>query len=177
MNTKVRTLIGLNIVGGSAVLASYVWGLGAVPGDALWGDVPESIRPVYTVNMFLAAAGYFFFTPYILFRLKPETTRIAGRFGYQAFHLFYALVLFPSALWLPLTGLMAEHPTLATWASVRITLALVAVGTLGLLGSLISLGSHAPKGRRLAAAGLIPFGLQTVVLDALVWPAFFPFPQ
>ena len=177
MDIRVRTLIGLNVVGGSAVLASYGAGLGSVPGDALWGGVPESIRPLYTVNMFLAAAGYFLFTPYILFRLKPETTRVAGRFGYLAFHLFYALVLFPSALWLPLTGLMAEQPMLATWASIRIVLALVAVGTLGLLGSLISLGSSAPKGRRLALVGLVPFGLQTVVLDALVWPAFFPFPE
>ena len=176
MDTRVRTLIALNVIGGTAVLASYVVGLDAVPGDALWGGVPESTRPLYTVNMFLAAAGYFFFTPYILFRLDPETTRMAGRFGYRAFHLFYALVLFPSALWLPLTGLMAEHPTLATWAYVRIDLALVALGTIGLLGGLISLSSAAPKGRVLAIAGLLPFFLQTVVLDALVWPAFYPFP-
>jgi len=175
MDTRVRTLIALNVVGGSAVLASYAVGLGAVPGDALWGGVPDNIRPLYTVNMFLAAAGYFFFTPYILFRLDPETTRVAGRFGYGIFHLFYALVLFPSALWLPLTAHMAEQPGLAAWACVRIDLALVALGALGLLASLISLGASAPKGRRLAIAGLVPFCLQTVVLDALVWPAFFPF--
>jgi len=125
--------------------------------------------------MFLAAAGYFFFTPYILFRLDPETTRVAGRFGYGIFHLFYALVLFPSALWLPLTAHMAEQPSLTAWACVRIDLALVALGALGLLASLISLGASAPKGLRLAIAGLVPFCLQTVVLDALVWPAFFPF--
>jgi len=175
MDTKVRSLVALNVVGGSAVLASYVVGLGAVPGDALWGGVPDSMRPLYTVNMFFAAAGYFFFTAYILFRLDSGTTRVAGRFGYGIFHLFYALVLFPSALWLPLTALMAEQPGLATGVCVRIDLALVAFGALGLLASLISLGAGAPKGRRLAIAGLVPFCLQTVVLDALVWPAFFPF--
>jgi hypothetical protein len=175
MNARVLTLIALNVLGGSAVLASYVVGTGALPGDALWGGVPDSLRPLYTVNMLLAAAGYFLFTPYILFRLDPETTRVAGRFDYRAFHLLYALILLPSALWLPLTGLMAEQPTPALWASVRIDLALVALGALGLLASLISLGSRAPKGRRLAIAGLIPFCLQTVVLDALVWPALFPF--
>ena len=175
MDSRVRTLIALNIVGGSAVLASYAVGLGAVPGDALWGGVPDSIRPLYTVNMFLAAAGYLFFTPYILFRLDPETTRVAGRFGYGIFHLFYALMLIPSALWLPLTAHMAQQPGLVSWAYVRIDLALVAIGALGLLASLISLGADAPKGRRLAIAGLVPFCLQTVLLDALVWPAFFPF--
>ena len=175
MQTKVRTLIALNAVGGSAVLASYAVGLGSVSGDALWGGVPDSIRPIYTVNMFLAAAGYFLFTPYVLFRLDPGATRVAGGFGYGGFHLFYGLVLFPSALWLPLTARMAEQPNLVSWAIVRIDLALVALGAVGLLASLISLGKGAPKGRRLAIAGLLPFCLQTVVLDALVWPAFFPF--
>ncbi len=175
MDTRVGTLIGLNVVGGSAVLASYVMGLGAVPGDVLWGGVPDSIRPLYTVNMFLAAAGYFFFTSYILFRLDPDTTRVAGRFGYWIFHVLYALVLIPSALWLSLTARMAEEPGLFAWALVRIDLALVAIGAVGLLACLISLGSRAPKGRRWAIAGLVPFCLQTAVLDALVWPAFFPF--
>ena len=175
MDTRVGTLIALNVVGGTAVLASYVVGLGAVPGEALWGGVPDSIRPLYTVNMFLAAAGYFFFTPFILLRLDPETTRVAGRFGYGIFHILYALVLFPSALWLFLTAHLVEQPGLGAWASVRIDLALVALGALGLLASLLSLGSGAPRGRNFAIAGLVPFCLQTVVLDALVWPAFFPF--
>jgi hypothetical protein len=62
LDSKRRSLLALNVIGGTAVLASYVVGLGAVPGDALWGGVPESLRPLYTVNMFLAAAGYFLFT-------------------------------------------------------------------------------------------------------------------
>jgi hypothetical protein len=57
---------------------------------------------------------------------------------------------------------------------VRTDLALVAVGSAGLLVSLVALPSDAPRGRLLAALGLLPFCLQTVVLDALVWPAYFP---
>jgi hypothetical protein len=34
-----------------------------------------------------------------------------------------------------------------------------------------------PRGRTLAVIGLLPFCLQTAVLDASVWPAFFPFPN
>ena len=175
MDTRVRTLIALNVVGGTAVLVSYALGVGAVPGDALWGGVPDGLRPLYTVNMLLAAAGYFLFTPYILFRLNPGTVRVAGRFGYGIFHVLYALVLIPSALWLPLTAHMAEHPSLGAWVSVRIVLALAALGAFGLMVSVVRLGTGAPRGRRWAIAGLVPFCLQIVVLDAFVWPAFFAF--
>jgi hypothetical protein len=177
MKPGARSLIVLNLFGGAAVLASYVLGLGGASGEALWGGVPESLRPLYTVNMFLAAGGYFLFTPYILLRLDPESTRVFGRFGYGFFHVAYALVLIPSALWLPLTASMVEQPTLAMWVCVRLDLMLVALGVVGLLAGLVRLGPKAPRGRGWALLGLLPFALQTVVLDALVWPAFFPLEQ
>jgi len=179
MHRQTRSLIVLNVIGGFAVLVSYAMGLGSESsvGAALWGGVPESIRPLYTVNMFLAAAGYFLFTPYILFRLQPGQIRIAGRFGYRLFHLLYALVLFPSAIWLQLTELMIAQPSAWMWAVVRLDLALVGLGSLGLLVSLLALTSAAPRGRVLAIVGTLPFCLQTALLDAIVWPAFFPFPS
>jgi hypothetical protein len=179
MHQQTRSLIMLNILGGIAVLASYAIGLGSESADgaALWGGVPSSIRPIYTVNMFLAAAGYFLFTPYIVFRLQPGQTRIAGRFGYGLFHLLYALVLFPSAIWLQVTEHMIAQPSAWMWAVVRLDLALVGFGSLGLLASLLTLTSDVPRGRALAIIGLVPFCLQTALLDALVWPAFFPFPN
>ena len=179
MHRQTRSLIALNIIGGIAVLTSYAIGLGSESsaGAALWGGVPESIRPIYTVNMFLAVAGYFLFTPYIAFRLQPGQTRIADRFGYGLFHLLYALVLFPSAIWLQLTERMIAQPSAWMWVAVRLDLALIGLGSLGLLASLLVLTSAAPRGRALAIIGLLPFCLQTALLDALVWPAFFPFPS
>jgi hypothetical protein len=138
--------------------------------------VPESLRSFYTINMFAAAAGYFLFTPYVLFRLRPEQTRIAGRFGFGLFFALYALVLFPSAIWLQLTERMIAQPSAWMWAVVRLDLACVGLGSIGLLLALSSLDRTAPRGRALAVVGLLPFVLQTAVLDALVWPAFFPFP-
>ena len=178
MHSKRSSLLWLNALGGAAVLLSYAWGLGtsAGPGASLWGGVPESARWIYTVNMFLAAAGYFLFTPYILFRLPAATTRIGGTRGYGVFHLLYALVLLPSALWLPLTAHVLARPSAFAWALVRIDLALVAVGSLGLLAALLALSSEVPRGRTLAVIGLLPFCLQTAVLDALVWPAYFSLP-
>ena len=178
MHSMKRSLLWLNGVGGAAVLASYVLGLGssAELGASLWGGVPESARGFYTLNMFLAAAGYFLFTPYILFRLPAEGPLVAGRFGFGLFHLLYALVLVPSALWLPLTAHVIAQPSALAWFAVRVDLALVALGSLGLLASLLALPPGAPRGRALAVIGLIPFCLQTVLLDAIVWPAFFPVP-
>jgi hypothetical protein len=173
---EVRRLVWLNALGGSAVLASYAWGFLGRPEQmgALWGGIPEAARSLYTANMLLAAAGYFLFTPFIAFRLPPEQTVLAAGFGYGAFHALYGLVLLPSALWLPLSFLALEHPGGWLFWLVRLVLAATAVGSLGLLAALSGLRSPRPaRGRALALAGLVPFCLQTAVLDAVIWPAYF----
>jgi hypothetical protein len=91
------------------------------------------------------------------------------------FHVLYALVLFPSAIWLQLTEAMIAQPSAWMWAAVRVDLALVGLGSLGLLVSLLTLNAPVTRGRALAVLGLLPFCLQTAVLDATVWPIFFPF--
>lgn len=166
----------LNVLGGIGVLASYVWGLGdPAVAAGLWGGVPESLRPLYTVSMLFAAAGYFPMTGAVLFGLDPLRARVAGRFGYGLFLPLYALVLLPSALWLPLTLWMVESPSPLLWAAIRGTLALVAVGSLGLLASLALVRpGPQPALRILALAGAAAFCFQTVALDALLWPALYP---
>jgi hypothetical protein len=53
--------------------------------------------------------------------------------------------------------------------------AAVGVGSLGLLAALVGLRPRPVTGGwRLALVGLVAFGFQTAVLDALVWPACFP---
>lgn len=177
MQPSRRSLLWLNGVGGVAVLGSYAHGLASSPlaRGAIWGDVPDALRPIYTVNMLLAAAGYFAFSFFVFFRLDPARTRIAERFGYGAFHLLYALILIPSALWLPLTFEMLASPSAALWLSIRGVLALVGIGSLGLLAAIYTATPHdAPVARRAALVGATFFALQTAVLDALVWPAYFP---
>jgi hypothetical protein len=171
------SLFWINLLGGVAVLGSYAWGLAANPltrGD-LWGGVPDALRPLYSANMLLAAAGYFAFSFFVFFRLDPARARVFGRFGFGAFHMLYALILVPSALWLPLTFAMLEAPSGALWLAIRAALALVGVGSLGLLAAVATAGpSPARIARGAAVAGALAFSLQTAVLDALVWPAYFP---
>lgn len=177
MHASKVIMILLNVVGGAAVLGSYAHGFANKPDSAaaLWGGVPTSIQPLYTVTMLLAAAGYFLFASFILLRLDPERTRIGGRFGYGTFNLLYALILFPSALWMPMTFLMIEQPGTVLWIGIRLVLALVGIGSLGLLGSLLTLDRKEPRTHYwLAIAGACAFCVQTALLDALVWPAYFP---
>lgn len=176
MNAQQWTLIAINIVGGALVLGSYAQGLIAHPENrnALWGGVPNSIQPLYTIGMILAALGYFAFTYFILFRIDAAEVHIAGRFGYWVFCLIYAVILIASALWMPLTyAALDRHSTGLFWA-IRITLAVVGLGSLALLATLLSLHtSHSSYAYWLAVAGSAAFCLQTAILDALVWPAFF----
>jgi hypothetical protein len=166
----------LNLFGGIAVLGSYAFCLLTYPaavGD-FWGGVPDGLRSIYTVNMFLAAAGYFAFTFFLMYRLKPADTG-SGRFGLGTFNVLYALILIPSALWMPLTFAMLEAPSDGLWWAIRLTLATVGIGSLGLLVGLLAVRPSPPSlAHKLAVVGSLAFCLQTAVLDAAVWPAFFP---
>lgn len=174
MDTNKRWLIAIILIGGSAVIGSYIWGFQARPdaGQILWGRVPEAIRPLYTVNMFLAAAGFFLFTYFILFGMEPMETKATGQFG--LFHGLYAAILIPSALWLPLTFLAVDQSSQPLIWLVRITLGVVGAASLGLFFALWKVRQpQTAWAYRLAVVGCIFFCIQTVILDALVWSAFF----
>jgi len=176
MNPKKRSLIWINALGGTAVLASYAWNLLAHPelGSDFWGGVPAMMQSGYVVTMLLAATGYFAFTRFV-FRLRPAQVKIAARFGYGVFHWIYALILVPSALWMPLTYAMIVNPNAELWMAIRLTLEAVGVGSLLLLAALLWLQPRSPKrAHRFAVAGSIAFTFQTALLDMLVWPAYFP---
>jgi hypothetical protein len=173
-----RSLVWLNVVGGSAVLGSYAFELARHPASRsdLWGGVPDAIVPLYTINMFVAAAGYFAFSTFFYSALAPEPQRAVGAPGPGQLHVLYALVLIPSAAWLPLTFAMLDAPSVPLWWAIRIVLFAVGAGALGLLLTLVRMPARPRRVRRaIAIAGAVPFCLQTAGLDALVWPAFFPF--
>ena len=170
-------LFGVNVVGGIAVLGSYAHGILTHPGSsgAVWGGVPEGLKPWYVASMLLAAAGYFGFTYFIAFALDPNRVQLGDRLGFGAFVGLYALVLIASSLWMPLTFAMLDAPTQPLWLLIRADLFAVAIGSLGILVALF-LAQPNPGGWTfwVAVAGALAFCVQTVLLDALVWPAYFP---
>jgi hypothetical protein len=71
--------------------------------------------------------------------------------------------------------MLLAAPSPGLWLAIRSVLALVGIGSLGLLVAIASASAHAaPRARRAAIVGAGFFALQTAVLDALVWPAYFP---
>ena len=176
MNPQKRTLLWLNALGGTAVLVSYAWSLLAYsgPGGDFWGGVPAALQSVYSMTMLLAVAGYFAFTRFV-FRLRPSEVKIANRFDYRAFQWIYALILVPSALWMPLTFAMIQDPSPGLWFAILATLSVVGVGSLLLVSALLRLEPRTPRvSYRLALVGSVAFAFQTALLDALVWPVYFP---
>lgn len=177
LHPQQRALLALNVVGGIAVLGSYWAGFASNPQSvgALWGGVPEWLRPAYTVSMFSAAAGYFPFTLLLLFGLDPDKVRVAGHFGFGTFLLLTALILVPSALWMPLTFRVIDAWDPALWIAIRVVLATVGLASLGLLASLVLLAPVASRALHVAAiVGAVAFCVQTALLDATVWTAYFP---
>ena len=176
MHPKKWLMLLVNIVGGSAVLGSYALGILTHPNasQVLWGEVSERIRPYYTANMLLAAMGYFAFIYFILFRLDPVKTRVAGRFGFGLFSALFAGILIPSALWMPLTLLAVERSSLALVWAVRIVLWLVGLASLALFYGILKVDPRQPLwAQRAALVGSIAFCIQTAFLDAIVWIFFF----
>jgi hypothetical protein len=171
-------MAGINLFGGLAVLGSYAYCLitySAEAGD-FWGGVPDGLRPLYTINMGLAAAGYFAFTYFLICRFEPPAGH-GGRFGLGTFNVLYAMILIPSALWMPLTFAMLESPSGGLWWAIRLSLVVVGIGSLGLLAGLVAVRPRSPSlAHKLAVAGGLAFSCQTALLDALVWPAYFPAP-
>jgi hypothetical protein len=176
MSTQHIILLVINILGGIAVIGSYIFGLNAQAGgtNALWGGVPANIRLVYGISMILAALGYFAFSYFIFFRLVPGEVSVAGRFGFSLFYAIFLVILIPSALWMPLTNLYVTNPSTGMWIGVRTVLAIVGLASIALVWALLSLQTKVPHiSYWLAVAGSAYFAFHTAILDAIVWAALF----
>ena len=177
MHRQQWRLAALVVFGGAAVLGSYAYGLLAPGADAraLWGGVPPALLPAYQSNMLLATVGFFAYTHFLLVRVDPEAVRVGAWFGFGLFYVLYAGILIPSSLWTPLTMAMLRQPGDLLWWAIRIALAVAGLSSLALTAVLLALVPRKPRWAYwLAVAGSLPFALQTAILDALVWPAFFP---
>jgi hypothetical protein len=176
METPHIILLIINIIGGAAVIGSYVFGLNtqADGANVLWGGVSTSIRPIYLVSMILSALGYFAFLFYVLFRLEPAQVSLAGISGFTLFYMIFLFILIPSAFWMPLTNLYMSNPSTSIWILVRTVLALVGLASIGLFWALLTLQGKVPgTAYWLAVVGSGYFAFHTAILDAIVWAALF----
>jgi hypothetical protein len=169
-------LLIINVIGGAAVIGSYIFGLRGQSGgaNALWGGVPENIRPIYTFSIIVSALSYFAFLYYIFFRLAPNQVSIAGVSGFTMFYVIFLGILIASAFWMPLTNMYVSNPSTGIWIGIRFVLAVVGLASIGLLVALLTLQGKVPgTAYWLAVAGSAYFAFHTSVLDAIVWAALF----
>lgn len=176
MHTQQYILLGIMVVGGAAVIGSYIYGFAKHPGsaDALWGGVTGGLRYLNFVTMILAVIGYFTFSYWLFFKLDPDNVLIADRLGFWLFHIIFIFILIPSALWMPLTHAYVAQPSPGLWAGVRVVLALVGIASLALLWAIIAISPReANLAYWFAVGGAAFFAVQTAVQDMLIWPALF----
>jgi hypothetical protein len=176
METPQIILLIINVIGGAAVIGSYIFGINAQADGAnlLWGGVSTSIRPVYFTSMILSALGYFAFLYYILFRLDPAQVSIAGVSGFALFYVIFLFILIPSAFWMPLTNLYVSNPSTGIWIWIRTVLALVGLASIALLWALVTMQGKVPgTAYWLAVAGSGYFAFHTAILDAIFWANLF----
>jgi hypothetical protein len=125
---------------------------------ALWGSIPEAVQGPYTAFMPLAALGYFALLAWARHHVDRRLLVAMG------------VMLICSTLWMPLSFAALVRPGLLPW--VQAVLAGTALAALAML----ALVRRSPAGRlrTVATWGMAAFCWQTVVLDCLVWPRFFP---
>jgi hypothetical protein len=163
-------ILVINLIGGIAVIGSYIWGLktGAGGANALWGGTPTAVRPIYTVSMLLSALGYFAFIYFILFKLDPASL------NFSIFYMIFFGILAASAFWMPLSNMFLANPGNSLWIGIQAVLAIVGISSCVLAWVLISL--HAKEtglAYWLAVAGSVYFAFHTAILDMILWPIFF----
>jgi hypothetical protein len=176
MQTQKIIFLMINVLGGSAVIGSYIHGLLTHPENrqALWGNVPQGLIPVYSISMLLAASGYLALFFYLLLGVDAAQVRIAGRFTFPLFYLIYLLILVPSVFWMPLTYAMIAAPSSLLWFAIRFVLWTVGVGALALLAAMLCLEPQTPGWAYfIAVIGSMVVAFQTFVLDAILWVKFF----
>jgi hypothetical protein len=169
-------LLLINLVGGAAVIGSYVLGLRGASGgsNVLWGGVGERLRPVYTFSMLLSAVGYLAVLFFIFFKLDPGDVSIGGISGFALLYPIFALMLLPSAAWMPLTIRYVSEPRMGIWIAIRLVLFIVGAASVALAWALLTL-QPGDQGAAywLAVAGSGYFAFHTFVLDAILWTALF----
>jgi hypothetical protein len=143
-------------------------------GDRLWGGIPEGfVRDLYAVNMLLAAFGFFPATHRLAFATPAHALKARTGIGFQGMFVAYAAILMASALWLPLTAVYVGNPSAALWILIRLVLLIVGGGATVLGVMLVRIARRGPAATWLAVVAFVFFWLQTMVLDALVWPYYY----
>lgn len=167
----------VNIIGGIAVLAGYAFTLVNNPEtrNDLWGGVPESWKPMYSLSMFVSAFGYLYVTYYCAFKRGLDMQFFGGRYGASTMTVLIAIFLFSSSFWIHSTFSYIDSPSQKQWFFINIELFTTAIALI-----LFTLGLATAKGvqnklkHNIATVGSSLITFHCLILDAIIWTSKFP---
>jgi len=171
-----KILILINIIFGTFLLYTYYRGISNNPGIGLklWGGVPQIITPYIIYSMFISAAGYFFFTYYLLFNIDNNSIKILNTFNYSIFIIIYLFILIPSCFWIDLTITYLNNPSSLLWIIICSILYTVGIFSIFLLIIFYSIKPDNPSYLYyISLIGCIFFAFHTMILDGLLWTILF----
>ena len=177
MLKQTQLILIINIVGGVLVLGGYAWGLITHPytRDSIWGGIPESWKPYYTISMFFAAAGYLTLLYYLTFAEGQTIKPLDGKYGMEFFIFLYTIYLILAALWMPSTFKVLESGNSNWWFLVQFSLWGVALSTLLMtVGLFMADNISNPSLHKWATLGSVYVTFHCLVLDAWLWTGKFP---
>ena len=159
----------VNLILGFAVILSYIWGLVYYPeyGTALWGNIETSYIPYIIFSMLLAALGYFVFSFYFINYKKFQTLNASE---YIYILSLYIVILFFSALWMPLS--IGFIDTNNNFFLILDLVSLYLVGISSLLLTIFLLQDKIMRRKliwKLSVLGGFQFTFHTLIIDAIYW--------
>ena len=172
--TNISVFFLVNLVGGFAVLGSYVVGLYLYPDfrNALWGGVTGSWKTIFTVSMFFAAAGYLVFCYSMTI---SDAANKSSFLGGHTFPILAAFFLISASVWMPATLKYLASDDILWWILSVISLWITAASLI-LLTVSFGLSKYEGIGAlqfSLTLAGIIWITIHCLVFDAIIWVAKF----
>ena len=167
LETK-KFLVGVTILGLIGVGVSYYLGMRSMPNGLadLWGNTPESVKPLYYITTSLAFIGFALAFIFIVFK--------TDLFNYYPISRSVIVILVAAMLWMPYVAEMATDPTSFTWMKIRISLLLVGLGAWFFFRRMwLMSGEEYGVWKKLAVVGSGIFFFHTMVMDAILWPYYY----
>ena len=173
MSTQQVLFLTINLIGGLAVLGSYIIGLGMFPEyrEALWGEVRGNLRTGILISMIFAALGYLAFCYVALFQNGLEDFNKSDWFNSYTISILVGIFLISATFWLP-SAIAYLHFSNTYWLVICIaSLWSTAISLAVLLGIVITsdvkIISSASHYVAIIGIGLITF--HCLVFDAIIW--------
>ncbi|MFL2804023.1 MAG: hypothetical protein ACJ0BB_03875 [Dehalococcoidia bacterium] len=176
--SQTNIFVLINVVGGIAVLGSYVLCLMMFPEqrEALWGGVVGTTRNIVVISMLFSAAGYLAFLYISVFNVSTDLFSDKSLLDGNLILLLALSFLLASTVWMP-----ASVGFLETSNNVYLNLSVASlwIAALSLVGLLVtvfltdfSTTSNLPKILSIVGLGMITF--HCLVFDAIMWVSNFP---